>query len=235
MITRMPLFGRSIFGLIASSLIGGCATPSLLPARVTSPMSIPVVPVDLSGNRLPANDPSASGHFVLSSIAGLMMGVPLGSIDIFTLGIVDEININTANLENALATKSAVLSTSGTQSGIKMSPEETRFARVATLFIPDSRKSSVAGFIDLHTKRYLVLVYFDRRCRMKGNVTPPPEAGGPWKRIRYDIEIAEPGMHWLDIIPEANGVLLTQVKRPPAPLIAIAPMENQVNGVLQIK
>lgn len=98
-------------------------------------------------------------------------------------------------LEAAIAPQAAAATPAMRSSGIRVSPDSTRMARVGTLVFNSASGRDVlgAGFIDADatTSMEVSLVYFDRACSVRGEAT---EYGVTYA---YALQIPTAGLHWL--------------------------------------
>lgn len=87
------------------------------------------------------------------------------------------------------------------QQGLVITPADTRLLRVGTFAIDlNSRKPlGVVGFINPKTKNYLILVYVDKACWIKGDLF---FAG---RRFNHDIHLPSAGFHYINIVPVNDG------------------------------
>lgn len=86
----------------------------------------------------------------------------------------------------------------GVALGWHVVPAETRFSRVSTGFkyMGSPHPARAAGFKDTATGDYLLLVFFDRPCRLTGIVIIPPTPGDVTTNV-FDVNIDKAGFHWL--------------------------------------
>jgi hypothetical protein len=80
------------------------------------------------------------------------------------------------------------------RAGLRVTPQETKFARVATLvFHPKTRENlGLAGLWEPSAGWRLTLVYFDRPCKLTGILRTAGEA-----ETHYDVHMTKPGFHLL--------------------------------------
>lgn len=79
------------------------------------------------------------------------------------------------------------------ETALLMEPEDTRFARINSYAVRefDGELLGRASWNDLETRSELILVYFDRACRMLGSVFHGED------ELRVDLQIPAAGLYWL--------------------------------------
>ena len=102
-----------------------------------------------------------------------------------------------------------------------ISPRETKFARVATFTLDPamSHRVGFTGWLDGETRELLILAYFDRPCRLKGNLSEADQ------QYRYDVVIPKGGYTWLRfrrINEHTTDVVLTS--KPTTLLLFVTPL-----------
>lgn len=79
------------------------------------------------------------------------------------------------------------------ETALLLEPEDTRFARISSYAVRefDGELLGRASWNDPQTRSELILVYFDRRCRMLGSVFYGDD------EVRVDLQIPAAGLYWL--------------------------------------
>jgi len=112
-------------------------------------------------------------------------------------------------------------------SSVTLVPEDARFARIATTVWsktkPDLGKA--VGWMDPETGNELVLLYFDRPCRLSGSLTRKILSHEELNET-FDVEVASAGWLWVQI--EHADPLHSTVSRAvsPHPTLVIASPER---------
>jgi hypothetical protein len=83
--------------------------------------------------------------------------------------------------------------------GLTITPSDARLLRIATSLLSEEPQwhSASTNLADSLTKKTLVLVYFDRPCRLSGAVIAHPSSGGT-RTDDYDVIIEKAGLNWLE-------------------------------------
>ena len=127
-------------------------------------------------------------------IAGSVIGKP-GNTDLvaLTAQIGDNLRLSEATLLNGLQSAATTIDPDHAAHGLVVDPADTRFARLATMGSSKSIIETVdsALFVDPSTRVAVVLLYFDRPCRVSGTVNM-----GQSRQATYDIVIPNAGLHW---------------------------------------
>ncbi|MEM8498342.1 MAG: hypothetical protein AAF542_10000 [Pseudomonadota bacterium] len=79
------------------------------------------------------------------------------------------------------------------ETALLLEPEDTRFARISSFAVRefDGELLGRASWNDPATRSELILVYFDRECRMLGSVFYGKD------ELRVDLQIPAAGLYWL--------------------------------------
>ena len=107
------------------------------------------------------------------------------------------------DLRKARATIEALaapLTEAGAKVGLVISPRETRFVRLATFVGYPGTENGVGGatFHGSARNENLVMVYFDRPCRVSG-VSHRSQGS-----VLYDVEVAQRGLTLLKIVRDSS-------------------------------
>ena len=108
------------------------------------------------------------------------------------------------------------------RSGLTVDPGSTRLLRLGT-FLHDAKTGayvSGAGFYDLESRDLLMLVYFDRPCRVSGTIRAP--AGD---RV-HEIAVPASGIYWLRLKKTAPNAYRVQVEPQPATVVMATPVSS---------
>ena len=185
----------SPIALLALALLQGCAalkdTPNDNMARVTATV------VTERSEDMRKGQPSAMLRADFPAIRGAIFGSPSTASLISTPVVIGaEFSIDIGEWEQrfgpvAQAPADSVLN------GVRLEPRATRIARVGTFLYDLDHRQGVAGgvgFKDATTGDYLLLVYFDRPCSMRGVMGAGDDAAD------IDIQVAKAGMSWLRVV-----------------------------------
>jgi len=118
------------------------------------------------------------------------------------------VRLDFAELRTQLEEQSTTITNAAVADGLKIEPADTRFGRVATsIGVPDSRITKWRiGFHDNTAwKDALLLVFFDRPCRLTGTL---PDAGGIIDSV--DATVTAAGLVWLRV----HGAQITSAAAP---------------------
>ncbi len=181
--------------LLACCVITSCAHNAIVGPAVLSPghenaqfvqvdnKRRPVSPTPLAGQAIQFWFPAVAGHlFGTPNIESSWSATPddAGAF-VFPL---DEIAHEMQKMSRAFdASETAVL----------LEPETTRFARIGSYALRefDGEPLGYTSWIAPKTRAELILVYFDRGCRMLGSVFHGKD------EIRVDLRIPAAGLYWL--------------------------------------
>jgi len=89
---------------------------------------------------------------------------------------------------------SASVDETSTVSNLDISPKDTKIVRLGTKVTLQNNDTTLGetAFVNNKTSQNVILVYFDRACKIKGNYNMGGEV------ILIDISIPEPGAYWLN-------------------------------------
>ena len=187
----------------------GCSTAKLLPAAGTGSVIVPLRFVDVSGNDILPNDRPAKSTALFAPISGAIFGKVHGPIQPIATGILpivsinlDVVSIDLGKFRASYGQQSATITADALASGWKIAPADTRFARVGVSIDYEGPRRDLrqTRFVDSSSKNILLLVFFDRPCRLTGTVLP--SARDATKYI-VDVIIDKAGLNWLEF--STNG------------------------------
>jgi hypothetical protein len=152
---------------------------------------IPVAVVNADGNEMPMDARPSDLMFVMGAISGNIDGSPGPHVSGLVIGRARSFRLDLASLK-ALSAQAATINHS-ISSSVKISPGETRFARLSTQAWSKTHPSnSFVRFADSGTRDSLLLVYFDRACRVTGKASTQEVAD-------YDFAVDSAGWSWLAV------------------------------------
>ncbi|MBD3610246.1 MAG: hypothetical protein HUJ30_06820 [Gammaproteobacteria bacterium] len=106
-----------------------------------------------------------------------------------------QVSLQLKRMEHQMRKVAKSLNDNSMTHGLSIAPAETRIARVGVLAF-DERSQNIAGdagFVDPNTREYLILIYSDRACLIKGEIMLGTE------RFVHNIELNRSGLHWLRV------------------------------------
>jgi hypothetical protein len=186
----------------------GCATfnHSDHDSSVANEQPLKYLPVELVTlkavviqNKNDAIEPDAIGRdvdFSLRAIPGALVGRPLldRTMD-FKVRVGDEISLPINRLGNAFGPLASTASPEMKKSGLTVTPEETRFLRVGTFsrYTEPSISPNLVGakFIDAKTRQSVLLLYFDRPCKIAGATNEGNSI------VSASLTIPSAGFYWI--------------------------------------
>jgi hypothetical protein len=185
---------RITIGLLLSAV--GCATTPRLSIHDAGLVTVPVEFQDYSGQ--PTDKGPRDSNLWLGAISGEIYGTTQVEIKTLGIGSVTAIAVPMTELETSSAKSATGLSSAAAAAGFMLTPSDARLLRIATglLSKEPAWHSATTGFADSSTKKTLVLVYFDRPCRLSGAVVTHPSGGGT-RTDDYDVVIEKAGLNWL--------------------------------------
>jgi hypothetical protein len=212
-------------------MMTGCTTPNV----ATKSIVVPIRFVDVSGDAISTKVRPVNATAILGAIPGGVFGVPHYSLQTNRVGKILTLPINLSDLQITLNEQSATLTDDAETAGWRIDPTDTRFARVATTITHEGSSGLAIGFVDSASKSTLLLVFFDRPCRLTGTVLGQPREG---QRTSYviDVIVEQPGLNWLNMTGDSQGHdVITNAQEPSNPLFVVAPVENLKQGLFQIR
>jgi hypothetical protein len=217
------------------ALMAGCTTPKRAPNLATNSIAVPIRFVDVGGNAISARDRPMNATAMLGVIPGGVFGAPDYSLQTERLGKIPALPINLSDLQVALNEQSSTLTKDAETAGWKIDPADTRLARVATTITHEGTSGLMVGFVDSASKGNLLLVFFDRPCRVTGTVLVQPREDQTTTFV-IDVDIEQAGLNWLKITGDSQGHdVITNTQAPLTPLFVVAPVENLKQRLIQIR
>lgn len=114
--------------------------------------------------------------------------------------------------------QSATLTDDAATAGWRIDPGDTRLARVATTIAHEGTPGLMVGFADSDSKSNLLLVFFDRPCRLTGTVLVHAREGQT-TTFAIDVIVEKAGLNWLNMTGDLQGHdVITNTQEPPNPL-----------------
>jgi hypothetical protein len=207
---------RAVVGLTLLALLSGCGSrEEAAPPRNDWFIRSHVAFVDADG-KTPRPAPKEALRLWMPYVVGDIYGdpnegatseVPLNPDLSFTL----DLNAGHAGLEKAL------IPTKFSQKWMQIEPQETRVARLSPFVLPVDGIVPVgtSEWLDADTGHRLMLVYFDRPARIRGEIVYEG------RNLRFDIETKESGYVWIRQ-PEGSGEF-TMAPWPGRVILALMP------------
>jgi hypothetical protein len=209
---RQRSFCRVTLVLVGALMITGltaCATSSggvgnppvsnanaAATAEAPSPkqsFQIPVTVLNAHSNEVPTDARPSDLTFLVGVISGHINGSPGPHVRGLAIGHAPSLRLDLASLK-PLSVDAATIGHS-MSSSVKISPGETRFARLSTTAWSKKKPSNAfVRFADSETREGLLLVYFDRPCRLTGRDATQDVAD-------YDFAVDSAGWPWLAVRP----------------------------------
>jgi hypothetical protein len=232
---RRPIKATSSIVLAVALMMTGCTTPKRVPNVATKSITVPISFVDVSGNAISAKDRPVNATAMLGVIPGGVFGAPHYSLQTERLGKILTLPINLSDLRAALNDQSATLTDDAETAGWRIDPADTRFARVATTITHEGTSGLMVGFVDSASKSNLLLVFFDRPCRLTGTVVVHAREGQT-TTFMIDVIVEKAGLNWLKMTGDSQGHdVITNTQVPANPLFVVAPVENLKQRLIQIR
>lgn len=198
---------RILLVATVSALAGCVFVPTGEPVAVTNSglHSLRVVPryEYANGARFRIeDDPDIRVLFDL--VRGDLIGAPTRSIHDVVLpeaGIVLDLDALNERVGRAAQT----ISHRAGSSRLSVIPRDTRFGRVGHVIYQDSTGSSLGStkFVNPKDETTMMLVYFDRACRVNGNFW------GRQGKASVNVTVDSPGFHLITIAEEAESAQIT--------------------------
>jgi hypothetical protein len=127
-----------------------------------------------------------------------------------------KVTLDLRALTEKLTSLAEPLRRDATEGELLITPKETRFARLATLVAYPENGKPVGGATFRRSRdEALLLVYFDRACRVLGVVHRPRG------EISYDISAPRRGMYVIKLVRESQSVGRAELSSPP-PILTLA-------------
>jgi hypothetical protein len=129
-----------------------------------------------------------------------------------------------------------VITEAALETGLKIDPANTRFARIATtIAVPNANDPDVVGFVDSGSRNSVLAVFFDRPCRLSGRLITHQEQGDPIV-LTADVVVSKAGISWLQFYSDRHGhTVLSNKGTMQRPLLVVAPLSNLKDGRFRMK
>ncbi len=217
MTLRLPFSLAAGFVFATAPLAAPVPTDSALPDKMTFRLGY------FSRELTPIADPSLPSKvsFRIGLIAGNLYGKVNSPVLVqYLLTVGEPSTLDLATMKPTIERLAVPLTDSATRDGLVVIPRETRLARLSTVVAhPNTEKGvGAASFRGSPPSETLVIVYFDRPCKVSGSVR------GPTATVSYDVTIEKRGVYMLRIVrdsPEAARV--TMAARPVQLVLGVVP------------
>lgn len=149
---------------------------------------------------------------IVGNIFGLTTTKPVVSV---VLPIGEKTELNLAEIRETVKKSAAPLTAEALNIGFVVKPEKTKIARLSTLIDKPSDGKSVgsASFYGDNPEEKLMLVYFDRPCKLTGLVQ---SIGGV--KFDYNVGIKKSGFYFLKFVQQAPSDYKVSVSKLPRKL-----------------
>ena len=228
-------FFAPITAFLAVSMLG-CASPKLPPKAATDSISIEPRFVDAKGDPVATEDRPGDVSLALGTIGGSIGGIPDRTLQVVRIAKLSAIEIDLGSFEAAVGQQAVTMTAAAAESGLRIDPVDTRFARASTLLNHSEplRGPMVVEFAEKDSKNVLILMYFDRRCRLTGT-KEIADGGGEKVTLVYDVIVKKPGLSWLVRTADGASGFVTRVADGAVqPVLVVAPVENMRHRSVQI-
>jgi hypothetical protein len=188
-----------VLWLALAFLIAGCSSaPQPVGDLGRGSLILPVKLLDSDRKEIPIPDP-IQGSARLGSIPGMIFGDPRAPFGRVTMNTDHSLSVDLSRLQE-VGKHATRITAEGVEFGWKIHPVETRFSRVSTTFdfVGSALDVNKVGFFDLEGNDVLLLVFFDRPCRLTGTINIPP-GEADFTHYLYDVTIDKAGFNWLAI------------------------------------
>jgi len=166
---------------------------------------MPVKIIDAGGNTIQINGPiHASAR--LGSIPGTVFGNPQPPFISLKLSGDLTLQIDLNRLRE-IGEQATTITAQGIESGWNVVPTDTRFSRVSTNFEYQGSQANRTGLADATSGNTLLLVFFDRPCRLTGTIHTPSRASDFSKYV-FDVTVEKAGL------PSTGRVILRPSSSP---------------------
>ena len=223
----------STVGLFLVALAAGCSTARPPPNPKADSILVEARFINIKGDSISADKRPADSSLALGAIAGAIAGNPSQTLQVVPIAKMSTIKIDGSAFNSEINKHAATMSAQFSDSGLRVEPLGTLFARASTLLnysgaLPGNL---FVGFVDADSKNSLTLVYFDRPCRLTGVTT----TGNEKLPLKYDVTVDKPGLNWLVRIPaDGGGFVMRIANEPIRKMLVVAPVENRKNTSFQI-
>ncbi len=194
------LSGRWRKGIAIALLLSavGCTTTPRLSNIDSGLASVPIEFEDYSGR--PTDKGPRESKLWLGAISGEIYGTTQAEFKTLGVGSSATIAVPMSELEKFSAKSATTLTSGAAAAGFTITPSDTRLVRIATSLLSKEPEWHSAGtnLADSLTKKILVLVFFDRPCRLSGAVITHTSSDGK-RTDNFDVVIEKAGLNWLEI------------------------------------
>jgi hypothetical protein len=195
--------------LAMATITLGCSVPRRAPNAASDVIDVPVRFIGASGDAMPEAERPDKWAAALGVVPGGIFGVgryQRPPEDAY--GNASNVPVNLSQLRILLDQQSAMISTASV--GWKVVPAETRFARLATTIsnAGTDKGPLLVGFRDSVSKKSIVLVFFDRPCRLIGTAENHTLSGEIIKNT-IDVAVKKAGLNWLEVTEEGTSTHIT--------------------------
>jgi hypothetical protein len=192
--------------------------------------------INAKGDLISVDKRPTNSSLTLGVIAGAITGTPSRTLQVVRIAKSSAIEINLDSFEAALIKQAVPMTPAFAESGLRIDPVDTRFARASTtLGYSGALPGNVyVAFVDPDSKNPLTLMYFDRACRLTGTKAMA-NTGSENVALVYDVTVERPGLHWIVRTPESSGMFAYRVANDSIrKILVVAPVENLKHGTVQI-
>lgn len=164
-------------------------------------LSVPIAVADGDYKLVPAPANQWDLHVSFGVIPGELMGNPLRQpLVLAKAAFGGTASVPYQAMLEHLAPHAASLKPEHQRAGLAIHPADTRFLRVSTFAYDKKEKEHVMGGAFASKGDFVILVYFDRACTLKGT------ALYSGMRAEMDVSIPAAGFHWLTMANTAQHV-----------------------------
>ncbi|MFK7731904.1 MAG: hypothetical protein AB8B48_09845 [Pseudomonadales bacterium] len=176
-------------------MLTSCAGNQAVTGAIDHSEQVSAIIVSVDQKRRPlASDPLAGQEIQVwfPAVAGHLFGTP--NVESSWSATPDEKGTFVFPLADIAAELEKMsLAFDASETALLLEPEDTRFARISSFAVRefDGELLGRASWNDPQSHSELILVYFDRACRMLGSVFYGED------EVRVDLQIPAPGLYWL--------------------------------------
>ncbi len=188
---------KSLFILILL-FFSGCATlpnnPITSNQASIKNLTLSVDYIDTNNQHISSQSLPKTVNLVFPHIPGQIFGNPIHeALFIVKLKIGEKVKFDLNKAEQTLKKSITPLKKVTSTKGLSITPQATRFSRIATYSYDASTDKAIGagGFLDISSREKLLLMYFDRPCTLIGKT----KGGGD--EADLNIKILSTGFHWL--------------------------------------
>lgn len=212
-----------LFWLALCLTVASCAAS---PQKAPDPAVVTQVRVEALDNalrRVESGMRSRSLSAVFPLIQGALYGAPtMESVFLAPARFGEDFTLDALLVEAKVKPFAEPLTVRSSNSGLAINPASTKLVRLGTV-LHDAQTGDLvsgAGFYVPPSLDNLVLVYFDRACRISGTVK---SAVGD---LIHDVTIPVAGMHWLRTTRIASNTIAVRVDPHPPIAVLAAPVSS---------